>query len=105
MGKLRHSQERTRLQRGGSYIPKFISKTGRECHSSGYQFIEPGTKLEERLSRGDQGMDIHKDRENSDQGGTLVRVFLCPCVGPFPLVGLTLSWFIWGRKLALHITL
>ena len=38
---------------------------------------------------------------------TLVRVFLCPCVGPFPfsLVGLTLTWFIWGRKLELHITL
>ena len=34
-----------------------------------------------------------------------VRVFLCPCVGPFPLVGLTLTWFIWGRNLALHITL
>ena len=26
---------------------------------------------------------------------TLVRIFLCPCVGPFPLVGLTLTWFIW----------
>ena len=24
---------------------------------------------------------------------TLFRVFLCPCVGPFPLVGLTLTWF------------
>ena len=36
---------------------------------------------------------------------TLVRVFLCPCVGPFPSVGLTLTWFIWGRYLALHITL
>ena len=35
---------------------------------------------------------------------TLVRVFLCPCVGPFPSVGLTLTWFIWGRNLALHIT-
>ena len=31
---------------------------------------------------------------------TLVRVFLCPCVGPFPSVGLMLTWFIWGRKLA-----
>ena len=29
----------------------------------------------------------------------------CPCVGPFPLVGLTLTWFIWGRNLALHMTL
>ena len=30
---------------------------------------------------------------------TLVRVFLCPCVGPFPSVGLTLTRFIWGRCL------
>ena len=36
---------------------------------------------------------------------TLVRVFLCPCVGPFPSVGLTLTWFLWDRNLALHITL
>ena len=28
-----------------------------------------------------------------------------PCVGPFPSVGLTLTWFIWDRNLALHITL
>ena len=35
----------------------------------------------------------------------VVRVFLCPCVGPFPSVGLTLTWFIWDRNLALHITL
>ena len=26
-------------------------------------------------------------------------------MGPFPLVGLMLTWFIWGRNLALHITL
>ena len=36
---------------------------------------------------------------------TLVGVFLCPCVGPFPSVGLTLTWFIWDRNLALHLTL
>ena len=36
---------------------------------------------------------------------TLVRVFLCPCVGPFSSVGLTLTWFIWDRNIALHITL
>ena len=36
---------------------------------------------------------------------TLVRVFLCPCVGPVPSVGLTLTWFIWDRNLALHVTL
>ena len=35
---------------------------------------------------------------------TLVRVFLCPCVGPFPL-GLTLTWFIWDRGVAFGITL
>ena len=36
---------------------------------------------------------------------TLVRVFLCPCVGPVPSVGLTLTWFIWDRNIALHVTL
>ena len=36
---------------------------------------------------------------------TLVRVFLCPCVGPVPSVGLTLTWFIWDRNQALQITL
>ena len=36
---------------------------------------------------------------------TLVRVFLCPCVGPVPSVGLTLTWFTWDRNLALHVTL
>ena len=36
---------------------------------------------------------------------TLVTVFLCLRVGPFPLVGLTLTWVIWGRNLALHIAL
>ena len=36
---------------------------------------------------------------------TLVRVFLCPCVGPVPSVGLTLTWFIWDRNIAPHVTL
>ena len=35
---------------------------------------------------------------------TLVRLFLCPCVGPFPSLGLTLTWFIRDKNLALHIT-
>ena len=30
---------------------------------------------------------------------TLFRVFLCPCVGPVPSVGLTLTCFIWDRNL------
>ena len=36
---------------------------------------------------------------------TLIRVFLCPCVGPVPSVGLTLTWFIWDRNIVLHVTL
>ena len=36
---------------------------------------------------------------------TLVRVFLCPCVGPVPSVGLTPTWLMWDRNLALHVTL
>ena len=36
---------------------------------------------------------------------TLVRVFLCPCLGPVPSVGLTLTWFIWDINLAFHVTL
>ena len=51
---------------------------------------------------------VERRRSNQKVVGsipTLVRVFLCPCVGPFPSVGLTLTWFIWDRNLALHITL
>ena len=47
----------------------------------------------------------HRMESSHDPNPTLVRVFLCPCVGPFPSVGQTLTWFIWGRYLALHITL
>ena len=41
---------------------------------------------------------VERRRSNPKDVGsipTLVRVFLCPCVGPFPSVGLTLTWFIW----------
>ena len=35
---------------------------------------------------------------------TLVRVFLCPCVGPFPSVGLTLTWYMgWNISTSNHI--
>ena len=35
---------------------------------------------------------------------TLVRVFLCPCVGPFPSVGLTLTWYMgWNISTFHHI--
>ena len=33
---------------------------------------------------------------------TLVRVFLCPCVAPIPLVGLTLTWFTWEDNSTSH---
>ena len=36
---------------------------------------------------------------------TLVRVFLCPWVGPFPLVGLTLTWFTWVENSTWHYPL
>ena len=49
-------------------------------------------------------MNMYKYKEKSSFP-TLVRVFLCPCVGPFPSVALTLTWFIWDRNRALHITL
>ena len=54
------------------------------------------------------GQSVERRRSNPKVVGsipTLVRVFLCPCVGPVPSVGLTLTWFIWDRNLALHVTL
>ena len=36
---------------------------------------------------------------------TLVRVFLCPRVGPFPFLGLTLRWENLGIYLALQLIL
>ena len=44
-------------------------------------------------------------RKTLTRVGIEPKVLLCPCVGPFPSVGLTLTWFIWDRNLALHITL
>ena len=67
--------------------------------------IEPTTfGLDLRRSRA----AVERRRSNAKVVGsipTLVRVFLSSCVGPFPSVGLTLTWFIWDRNLALHITL
>jgi len=34
-----------------------LSKTGIEFHWPGYQYLEPGTKLEKRLKRGDPGIN------------------------------------------------
>ena len=33
---------------------------------------------------------------------TLVGVFLCPCVGPFPFLGLTLTWYMVCNICTLH---
>ena len=47
-----------RRQAGGLLdIQKWISKSGREFHWPGYQFLGPGTKLEQRLKRGDPGIN------------------------------------------------
>ena len=60
------------------------------------------------LSSGLVPQSVKQRRSNPKVVGsipTLVRVFLCPCVGPVPSVRLTLTWFIWDRNLALHVTL
>ena len=65
-------------------------------------------KYKERLRLYLVAQSVERRRSNPKVVGsipTLIRVFLCPCVGPFPSVGLTLTWFIWDRNLALHITL
>lgn len=47
-----------RRQAGGLLdIQKWISKSGSEFHWPGYQFLGPGTKLEQRLKRGDPGIN------------------------------------------------
>ena len=49
---------RKRRQRGGKLdIQKALSKTGIEFHWPGYQFMGPGTHLQKRLKRGDQGIN------------------------------------------------
>ena len=51
---------------------------------------------------------VERRRSNSKVVGSIPTVgivFLCPCVGPLPSVGLTLTWFIWDRNLALYVTL
>ena len=40
----------------GLDIQKWISKSGREWHWPGYQYMGPGTHLKKRLQRGDPGI-------------------------------------------------
>ena len=41
----------------GLDIQKWISKSGREWHWPGYQYMGPGTHLKKRLQRGDPGIN------------------------------------------------
>ena len=51
-------RKRTKRQRGGSFdVQKALSVFGKELHVPGYQFLGPGTKLKERLKRGDMGIN------------------------------------------------
>lgn len=42
---------------GGSVLDKLINVTPFEMHLPGYQFLGPGTHLEERLERGERGIN------------------------------------------------
>lgn len=47
-----------RLQKGSGFdIQKWIAKSGMEFHPPGYQFLGPGTHLEYRLAKGQQGIN------------------------------------------------
>lgn len=46
-----------KLKRGGGLVNTLINKLPFEAHLPGYQYCGPGTKLRERLVRGDQGIN------------------------------------------------
>ena len=54
----KQAKRRVRRRRGGAFdIQKLLASTGREFHWPGSQFMGPGTKLAERLKRGDEGIN------------------------------------------------
>ena len=54
----RRTRRKRPAQRGrGIDIQKWLGKTGIEFLWPGYQFMGPGTHLEKRLKRGDQGIN------------------------------------------------
>lgn len=56
--KRRRKRGRRARQKGrGVDIQKLLNKTGIEFHWPGYQYMGPGTKLNERLARGDPGIN------------------------------------------------
>lgn len=59
MGNLvkRRSLNRRRRRKGSGLLNTIINKLPVELHIPGYRFCGPGTKLEERLERGDKGVN------------------------------------------------
>ena len=55
----RSRPRRRRSQRGGKLfdVQKLLTKTGMEFDWPGYQYMGPGTHLENRLARGDPGIN------------------------------------------------
>ena len=54
----RPQKKRKRGQRGAALdIQKLIEKTGKELHWSKMNYLGPGTQLQKRLRRGDQGVN------------------------------------------------
>ena len=45
------------ISRGGGIVNSLINKLPVELHLPGYNYCGPGTKLFERLARGDQGIN------------------------------------------------
>ena len=57
-GRKRLLKTKKKKQAGyGLDIQKWISKSGREWHWPGYQYMGPGTHLKKRLQRGDPGIN------------------------------------------------
>ena len=74
-------------------------------HEQTAQMQEMGERLELHANQGEEKDVTLAEAVKVVIIPTLVRVFLCPYVSPFSLVELTLTWFIWGKNLELHITL
>ena len=70
-------------------------------HEQTAQMQEMGERLELHANQGEEKDVTLAEAVKVVIISTLVRVFLCP----FSLVELTLTWFIWGKNLELHITL
>ena len=56
--KVQRKRQPKKRKRGGKLdVQKLLSKTGKEFHWPGYQYMGPGTHLEKRLKRGDPGIN------------------------------------------------